>query len=131
MANQQNGRANVKTVKTLTITGLMTALTVLLSFPFFGTIMLPIVSVTVAFVPVMVTVMTVGFWPGFFVAAVAGITSMIRAWVLPATLLSPFIQNPVVSVFPRLLVAVSVFFTFRLLLRTKVPRGMAVAVAAV
>jgi uncharacterized membrane protein len=114
----------------IAITGLMVAVTAVMSFvPFFGTIVLPIVSITIAFLPTIVTAMTAGFYSALLVGASAGVFSLIRAFYTP-TLLSPFLQNPLVSVLPRMMIAVVVFLVFRALIKTKLPKMVSVAVAA-
>lgn len=127
--------ANTKTInramiRTVAITGLMIAITFIMSFTFLGTIVLPAVSVTIAFLPVFVTAMTLGFYPGFAVATAAGLMAMFRAIIMPVTLLSPFLQNPLVSVLPRMMIAVTAFLVFRALIKTKLPKAVSVGVAA-
>ena len=112
------------------MTGLMLAVTAIMSFvPFLGTIILPVVSLTLAFIPAIITVMTVGFLPGLVVATAAGIFSLIRAFYV-FTWLSPFLQNPLISVLPRAAIAVAVFLTFKALIKTKLPKTASVAISA-
>ena len=116
-------------IKTLTITAIMLAITAVMSFTPLGTIHLPIVSLTLAFLPAIITVVAVGFWPGVFVAFSAGVFSLARAFMVP-TILAPFLQNPLASVFPRVMIAVVAFLVFKALSQTKLPKTMSVAVAA-
>ena len=126
-----NGRVmNSEKTKTLAITGLMVAITIIMAFTLLGTIPLPIVSVTIAFLPAIITVMLMGFLPGLAVATTAGLCSMIRAYIMPTGILFPFIQNPLVSVLPRMLIAVTVFLVFRALIDTKIPKTISVGIAA-
>jgi uncharacterized membrane protein len=116
--------------KTLAVTGLMIAIAIIMAFTPLGTIPLPVVSVTIGILPAIITVMVLGFLPGLTVAAVVGLCSMIRAYVMPTGILFPFIQNPLVSVLPRMLIAVTVFLMFKALISTKLPRSAAVGIAA-
>ena len=122
--------ANKAMIRTLTVTGLMIAISFIMSIPPWGTIPLPFAAATIAFLPAIVTVMLEGFVPGLAVGAAAGLFSMIRAFVAPMGILAPFFQNPLVSVLPRAMIAVTVFLTFRLLIKTKLPRAAAVGVSA-
>jgi len=108
----------------------MIAITIIMTFTPMGTIPLPIVSVTIMFLPAIITVMLEGFVPGLTVATTAGVASMIRAYIMPTGILFPFIQNPLVSVLPRMLIAVVVFFVFQALIRTKLPRPATIGIAA-
>jgi uncharacterized membrane protein len=74
--------------------------------------------------------MVLGFLPGLIVATAVGLCSMIRAYIMPTGILFPFIQNPLVSVFPRMLIAVTVFLVFKALINTKLPRAASIGVAA-
>ena len=121
---------NKSMIRTMTVTSLMIAITIIMTFTPMGTIPLPIVSVTIMFLPAIITVMLEGFLPGFTVATTAGIASMVRAYIMPTGILFPFIQNPLVSVVPRMIIAVVVFFVFQALISTKVPRPVAIGIAA-
>lgn len=126
-----NSRAiNREKTRTLAVTGLMIAITIIMAFTPLGTIPLPIVSVTIAFLPAIITAMAMGFLPGLTVATVAGLCSMTRAYIMPTGILFPFIQNPLVSVLPRMLIAVTVFLVFKALINTKMPKAVTVGIAA-
>ncbi|MCL2169206.1 MAG: ECF transporter S component [Defluviitaleaceae bacterium] len=120
-------------IKTIALTGLMIGLTAIMSFTPLGTIPLPIASVTIAFLPAIITVMTIGFLPGLVVALTAGVFSFIRATFV-FTWLSPMLLNPLVSIMPRVMIAVVVFLVFtglnKLLNSLKARKAVAVAVAA-
>lgn len=121
---------NKEMIQTITVTGLMTAITIMMVYTPLGTIPLPIVSVTIAFLPAIVTSMLKGLYPGLIVSAAAGLSFMVRAFVMPTGILFPFIQNPLVSVLPRMMIAVTVFLVFRALIKTKIPKVAAVGIAA-
>jgi len=116
--------ANSERTRTLAITGIMCGITILLSFPFVGTIPLFAVSATVAFLPALVATMTLGLTPGLTVATVAGVASWLRNLTIPATLLSPYFMNPLVSVLPRMLIAITVWLCFKGLMAMPLPKAM-------
>ncbi|MDR2166473.1 MAG: ECF transporter S component [Clostridiales bacterium] len=111
------------------ITGLMLAATALMSFTPLGTIVLPIAAITIAFLPAIITVMTAGLFPGLIVATFAGIFSLIRAFIV-FTPLAPFLQNPLVSVMPRMLIVITAFLVFRALINTKLPKIVSIGISA-
>jgi uncharacterized membrane protein len=123
------GRSVSNAVLVVAVTGLMIALTAVMSFTPLGTIPLPAASVTIAFLPAMATAMLVGLYPGLIVAAFAGIFTLIRAYFV-VTLLAPFLQNPLISVVPRMMIAVTVFVCFKALSKTKLPKVVSVAISA-
>ena len=108
----------------------MIAIAIIMAFTPLGTIPLPVVSVTIAILPAIITVMVQGFLPGLTVAAAVGLCSMIRAYIMPTGILFPFIQNPLVSVLPRMFIAVTVFLVFKALINTRLPRSAAIGIAA-
>ena len=116
-------------VKTLAITGLMVALTAVMSFTPLGSIPTPWATITIAFLPTIIAAMTVGFWPAVAVGASAGIFSLIRATYI-VSILQPFMLNPLISVLPRIMIAVVVFFVFRAFMKLKVPKFVAAPVSA-
>ena len=123
--------ANSQMIRTVAVTGLMIGITAIMSFwPFLGTIMLPIVSITIAFLPAIITTMIKGLYPGVIVALSAGIFSMVRALTVPTTWLSIFLQNPLVSVLPRVMIVVWVFLVFKALINTKMPKPVTIGMAA-
>ena len=115
-------------VKTLAITGLMVALTALMSFTPLGSIPTPWAAITIAFLPTIITAITIGFWPAVAVGASAGIFSFIRATYI-VSILQPFMLNPLVSVLPRILIAVAVFFAFHALMKLRVPKAISAAIS--
>ena len=120
--------------KTLAITGIMCGIVIIMSFPFVGTIVLPTVAATIAFLPVIVTTIMLGLRPGLAVALVGGIASLVRSMVVP-TLLAPYFLNPLVSVMPRLMIAVMVWLAFKGLMAIPLPKSfdrtpLAVAISA-
>ena len=108
---------NEKTRK-LVATAILSGIAVVMSFPFVGTLALPLMpaAASIAFLPVMVAAIMLGLWQGVTVGVVAGSASLIRAFILPSPF-APFFINPLVSVLPRILVAVVVFLVFNAMVK--------------
>ncbi|MCL2752716.1 MAG: ECF transporter S component [Defluviitaleaceae bacterium] len=125
---------NREKTRTLTVTGIMCGIVIVMSFPFVGTIVLPAVSATIAFLPVIITTIMLGLKPGLVVAFVGGIASLVRA-LFVVNALSPFFLNPLVSILPRLMIAVMVWLAFKGLMSLPLPKTfdkipLAVAISA-
>ncbi|MBE9388248.1 ECF transporter S component [Vagococcus salmoninarum] len=84
--------------------------------PFLGFIPIGFISLTIIHITVIVAAITLGTKDGMFVGLVWGLTTMIRAWTMPTTPLDTLIfTNPLVSVFPRILVGLVAGFVFSFL----------------
>ncbi|NLM00996.1 MAG: ECF transporter S component [Treponema sp.] len=103
--------------RTIAVIGALGALTIVLGLTNLGFI--PWVSgaaITILHVPVIIAVLLEGLIPGIAVGAIFGIFSMIRAITSPTGALDPFFRNPLVSVVPRILIAVVTFLILKGLL---------------
>lgn len=103
-------------IRKLTVTGALGALTVVLSVTHLG--LIPFVSgaaITILQIPVIIAVLMEGLGVGLGVGAIFGISSLIQAAVNPTGVLDPFFINPLVSVVPRMLIAVVTFLVYKLL----------------
>ena len=87
----------------ITILGLLSALLVIMVFTPLGMIPLGPISITLVHIPVLLGLFIEGPAVGVLLGLFFGLLSCFRAFVAPATLLSPFFQNPLVSVLPRVL----------------------------
>lgn len=84
--------------------------------PFLGFIPIGFISLTIIHITVIIAAITLGTKDGMFVGLVWGLTTMIRAWTMPTTPLDTLIfTNPLVSVFPRILVGLVAGFVFSFL----------------
>jgi len=104
---------NRNSLKIKVATAMMITLTVIMALTPIGTIRLPMVSVTTAHIPILISTILLGFSSGFFVALSFGIMSLILALTTPTAVLSPFFVNPLISIFPRLLIPVTTYFTYK------------------
>lgn len=95
----------------LAVTGAFSAIVVILGITRLGFISInPAVSLTILQIPVILTVLLAGFVPGLTVGVVFGIFSLIQAAMSPAGGLDPLFVNPLVSIVPRMMIAVVTFF---------------------
>jgi len=101
-------------IRKLAVTGALGALTVVLSITHLG--LIPFVSgaaITILQIPVIIAVLMEGFAVGLGVGAIFGVSSLIQAAMNPTGILDPFFVNPLVSVVPRMLIAVITFLVFK------------------
>ena len=99
----------------ITILGLLSAILALLVFTPLGMIPIGPVSITLAHLPVLLGLFVEGPFVGTLLGLFFGLLSCFRAYVSPTTLLTPFFQNPLVSVLPRILFPVFAWFISSLL----------------
>jgi uncharacterized membrane protein len=102
---------NLKT-RDITLTGLLIAITEILFLTPIGLIRLPMVSMTIAHVPILIASININLISGILVALAFGLTSLFLAATQPAGLLDPFFINPLISIVPRLFIPVMTYFIF-------------------
>ncbi len=91
----------------LAMTGAFGALVVVLGITRLGFISLsPVVSLTILQIPVILVTLLAGLVPGISVGAIFGIFSLIQAASSPTGVLDPLFVNPLISIVPRMLIAV-------------------------
>lgn len=93
-------------IRKLTVTALLTAIIWLLTFtpigftiPFFG------LGMTFVHIPMIVGTMMEGLGVGTVLGGMFGLASLFKNTTQPASIYSPMLQNPLISVLPRLLIA--------------------------
>ncbi len=107
-------------LRKISTAGTLSALIILLGITNLGMIPCsPTVSVTLLHVPVIVGTIVEGPVVGLVTAFVFGLYSLIRAAVSPAGALDPFFVNPLVSIVPRLLIAVVTWLVYSSLKKIK------------
>ncbi len=107
---------NQEMIRALAVTAALGALTIVLTITRLGFI--PWISgaaITILHVPVIIATLLGGLWAGLGVGLVFGLSSLIQAAVGPTGVLDPFFVNPIVSVLPRMLIALITFFVFKAL----------------
>lgn len=80
------------------------------SIPFIGFIPIGPVSLTTVFIPVLIGAFLFAPSDGIIFGLTFGLISMTMAYVRPTSVLDPFFQNPLISVFPRLLFGIAAGF---------------------
>lgn len=119
-----------KRIYSLSIAGVMSALVILLAMTPLGYIkIIPTVAFTAIHIPVIFAGILGGPFAGIITGMMFGLTSLINA-AGNASLLSPFTLNPLVSVFPRMLVGLFAATTFRGMCYIKIPRLLATGISA-
>lgn len=99
----------------IAITGAFGALTIVLGITRWGFISLsPVVSLTIMHVPVILATLIGGLVPGIGVGFIFGVFSLIQAAMSPTGVLDPLFINPLISILPRMLIAVVVYFVDKL-----------------
>ena len=118
--------------KKLTLTGALSALVIVLGITKLG--LIPIgatASITILHVPVILICMLAGLPEGLFVGAVFGILSLVQAAMSPSGALDPFFVNPLISVLPRMLIAVIAWGLWKALnLIPHMPKTVAAGITA-
>ena len=101
--------------------------------PFFGNIPLGPLSITTLHVTVIIAAIVLGPMDGAIIGGVWGILTWVRAFVAPSSPLAPLVfVNPLVSVFPRIMIGFFAGYTFILLYRLfKSKYGAAIGAAVI
>lgn len=99
----------------LAVTGAFGALSVILGITGLGFISLsPAVSFTILQVPVILATVLAGLVPGMGVGFIFGLFSLVKSATNPSGALDPLFTNPVISIVPRVLIAVVTWLVYRL-----------------
>lgn len=116
----------------IAITGTFCALTIVLGITRWGFISLsPAVSLTIMHIPVILATLIGGLVPGLGTGLIFGIFSIIQAAMSPTGVLDPLFVNPLVSVLPRMLIAVVTWAIEKLIsFIPKMPKIISGAVAS-
>ena len=103
-------------IRRMVITAMLSAITALLTFTPLGMIPLPppLPAVTLVHIPVILAVLVESLSVGLTVGLVFGLCSLIRAWETAQVGLTLFFRNPMVSVFPRLLIPLVAYLMYQL-----------------
>ncbi|MGL5435846.1 MAG: ECF transporter S component [Lachnospiraceae bacterium] len=96
------------------LTGMLAALTVVMLFTPIGRIPLPIVSVTIAHIPILIAAICLGVKAGLITAFIFGGTSLFIALTAPGSILDPFFVNPLISILPRMMIPLTTCGTLAL-----------------
>ncbi|MCT8978051.1 ECF transporter S component [Clostridium sp. CX1] len=111
----------------LTVIGMLSAISIILGVTGLGFIPIPPVKATILHVPVIIGAILEGPVVGAMVGLIFGIFSMVQAITTP-TPVSFIFMNPLVAVVPRVLIALTAYYTYRIV-KTNV-KSLNIAVAA-
>lgn len=113
MNNTKNTRLSTRKIA---IAGIMSAFSILLSLiPSLGYIVVPLtpITITTMHIPVIVAAILEGPVVGGFVGLIFGLSSMYTAATIFAGLPTAFVfLNPLVSVFPRILIGIAAHYAY-------------------
>lgn len=119
--------------RVLTHAALLVGLVLLLTFSGLGYIPFLTFAITIIHVPVLLAALTGGWKSGFIVAFFFGATSWYQNMTAPASILSPLMINPLVSILPRLMIIPAMMLALHLMRscsKKKLAYGTAAAVGS-
>lgn len=119
-------------IYSLVLLAILSAIIIIQSFvPGLGNIPIPPITPTIIHITVIVGTLLLGLKQGMLLGTVWGICSLLRAWIMPP---SPITQllfgNPIIAILPRIAVAITAFYIFKLLFK-KLGDTYATMIAAV
>ena len=109
MNQYKNSKSGVRRVA---MTGMMIAISILMTYTPLGTIRLVTVDATIAHLPTIILAILEGPVCGLISGLAMGIVSMIYCLTMPASALNPFIANPLVSVLPRIFIGLLAYYSY-------------------
>ncbi|MCK8827496.1 ECF transporter S component [Natroniella acetigena] len=107
--------------RTITITGILSAITIILAVTPLGFIPTPFGLATIMPVPVIIGAIIEGPIVGGLIGLIFGLFSFIRAG-------SPFIADPIVAIIPRVLIGFLAAYSYKLINQQLIGSGIAAAV---
>ena len=102
-------------IRRLTITGMLTAIIILLAFTNLGLIPIGAIAITTIHLPVLIGLLAEGPVVGFILAFVFGACTLLRALIAPSGAFDLFFLNPAVSILPRLLIPLGAWAMYKLM----------------
>lgn len=118
-------------VRQLTVVGMLSGISIMLGITGWGYIKLPILQATIMHVPVIIGAIIEGPMVGMCIGLIFGISSIIQNIMTPS-LLSFALINPLVSVLPRILIALTSYYVYRFMIGNKTLKiGIGAAVGSI
>jgi uncharacterized membrane protein len=121
---QKNSLKTYTKTRQLTIIGLLSSISILLSLTPLGFIPIPPINATIMHVPVIIGAIIEGPLAGAAIGAIFGLTSMIRSFMVPSPTNFIF-WNPIISVGVRILIGIVTGYAYKALKKRK--SGVAIA----
>lgn len=112
----------------ITTVGMLSAISIVLGITGYGFIPLPVAKATIMHVPVIIGSILEGPKVGMLIGLIFGVFSLIQNIMTP-NLLSFAFLNPLVSVFPRILIGITSYYSYMLVKSKKERFKIAVAAA--
>lgn len=128
---QKNGYSvRMLSVRQLAVVGMLAGISVVLGLTGYGFIPLPIAKATIMHIPVIIGVVLEGPTVGILVGLLFGLFSMFQNIIAPNILSFAFL-NPLVSVLPRVMIALTAYYAYKIPLGSETQRvGLAAAVGS-
>ncbi|WP_400245043.1 ECF transporter S component [Niallia sp. JL1B1071] len=117
----------------LVLLGLLTAIIIIQTFvPLLGYIPIGPLSLTIIQVTVIIAAIVLGTLDGAIIGGVWGLITFIRAFIYPTSILAPIIfTNPLISVFPRIMIGVVAGLLFYKVLKGRMNETLAMSISGV
>jgi len=103
-------------LRQMTVIGLLSAVSIMLSMTPLGFIPIGPVNATIMHLPVIIGAIVEGPIVGAAIGLIFGVTSLIRAITAP-TIVSFVFMNPIVALVPRVLMGVLSYYVYKLILK--------------
>lgn len=115
MSTQARTRSR-SNVRQMTVIGLLSAVSIMLSMTPLGFIPLGPVNATIMHLPVIIGAIIEGPIVGAAIGLIFGLTSMLRAFTAP-TIVSFVFMNPIVALLPRVLMGIISYYVYVLVVK--------------
>ena len=126
--NQTTLAANRFGTRQIAVVGMLSAVSIVLGLTGYGFIPLPTAKATIMHIPVIIGAIVEGPVVGLMIGLIFGLFSIVQNLTSP-TLLSFAFINPLVSVLPRMLIALTSYYGCKLFSRRKDALGVGIGAA--
>jgi uncharacterized membrane protein len=122
-------------VKKIAVTGVLSALVIVLGITGLGAIRIPPVSITIMHVPVIIGAILEGPVSGLVIGFLFGVFSLVQTAIMPGT--EAAFLNPLISILPRVFIGPATWLVYRMIAGKAVsgagqtPRRPVVEIAAI
>lgn len=124
---EQYGQQRSK-VRKMAIVGMLSAICVVLGLTGYGFIPLPMAKATIMHIPVIIGALLEGPLVGLLIGLIFGLFSIFQNMAAPNILSFAFI-NPLVSVLPRMLIALTAYYSYKLFAARHEPLAIGIGAA--
>jgi uncharacterized membrane protein len=116
MINVQSSATKKLNVRKMTIIGVLSAISIMLSMTPLGFIPIGPTNATIMHIPVIIGAIIEGPVVGMTIGLIFGVTSLLRAITMP-TITSFVLINPIVSILPRVLIGLIAYYVYNLAMK--------------